>query len=650
MTNILENNFHNLRLQLDHSDYWDMVISKDDGGSVAIEDGLQTKCLAAYIDTTDTDCIFFNKLYSKRMYRWDEAVSSGLTLYNIGLTGMDNGFIEFRKDKITNEDFLKLLTGSTYSVEEDDYRLQLKRVTGNTGRYDYPLDIIYDGQMQVSRLNGGFYQGFFKTEGYDYQVLPHRITTDWVMEFTLKKQNLEPQSKKTLNDKYPENKGIFFYIGTRAENKWWHFYGHKDGENYDSNTSYSSDYFGENTEYLINYGEEFMKEYYQGDKPYIEQLPSYTDSDDAYFNNCSCDITEKCTGNPTYKDLQPMPYWLNYYCSYYAYRDENERCCNIAKKQKKEYIGETGYYADSYAEEGLNDLSGYGNYFANSEDYLKKDMEIPDINTITTKDGFPLNSANMKDIKTDNKFVFFNRTYTGVTTDTYDPDAEYILRMQKESTTGNNFQLFNRTKTGYTTDNLPPDYYSKNNEYNLRGDLYKNCLGFRIKDDGSIGYRILYLDCENETKYKIEEEYSLPGLIKEDEWVTVTVLIKPLSRNDNICSEIKGKIKFYFYVNGYLKFISREVDNLDFRGLKEVNEKQEGVPYNISLGGGSQGLCDMIMPNFREMPKYVFPIEKNFAGSFIGEFKSFKFYNCFLNYPQIKNNASAELENIYKLK
>lgn len=79
-------------------------------------------------------------------------------------------------------------------------------------------------------LNGGFYQGFFKTECDKYQVLPSSFEDGDVMhfEFTLRKCDKEAESTKTMNDKYPNNKGIFFYLGTRAENKWIYLYDKDD--------------------------------------------------------------------------------------------------------------------------------------------------------------------------------------------------------------------------------------------------------------------------------------------------------------------------------------------------------------------------------------------------------------------------------------
>ena len=100
-------------------------------------------------------------------------------------------------------------------------------------------------------------------------------------------------------------------------------------------------------------------------------------------------------------------------------------------------------------------------------------------------------------------------------------------------------------------------------------------------------------------------------------------------------------MKLYFYVNGFLIFISKGLDLFKFRELyQEYSEKQETVPYNISLGGGTLGLLETIMPNYYAISEYILPIEKDFCGAFMGDIKSFKMYGGFLDYSAISNYLS----------
>ena len=74
-------------------------------------------------------------------------------------------------------------------------------------------------------------------------------------------------------------------------------------------------------------------------------------------------------------------------------------------------------------------------------------------------------------------------------------------------------------------------------------------------------------------------------------------------------------MKIYIYVNGYLVFISKELNAFHFKSIEKesAGEKQETVPYNISLGGGTLGLLESIMPNYYATSDYILPIEKIFV-------------------------------------
>jgi hypothetical protein len=100
------------------------------------------------------------------------------------------------------------------------------------------------------------------------------------------------------------------------------------------------------------------------------------------------------------------------------------------------------------------------------------------------------------------------------------------------------------------------------------------------------------------------------------------------------------------YVNGKLVMVSKEIPLLDLRKLNDTYDKQESVPFNLSLGGGTQGLADVFYTDFRKLPEYVLPLEEGFGGSFIGYFKSFKFYNCLLNFNEIGKNYEYEMSLI----
>ena len=97
-------------------------------------------------------------------------------------------------------------------------------------------------------------------------------------------------------------------------------------------------------------------------------------------------------------------------------------------------------------------------------------------------------------------------------------------------------------------------------------------------------------------------------------------------------------MKIMFYVDGKLVFITKELPKINLRKLNELDEKQEGVPFNISIGGGTQGLAETITGNYMDNPYRTYPLEQSFAGSFIGRMKTFSFYADTFDFGRINNN------------
>ena len=229
----------------------------------------------------------------------------------------------------------------------------------------------------------------------------------------------------------------------------------------------------------------------------------------------------------------------------------------------------------------------------------------------------------------------FDRTKSGKKVSNWVEGTQFMYIGRKNNFKGNLFILMNRTKTGYTVHNIDELRDKDANYYNVYNDLYNNALAFRITDNGEIGYRLLTIDCDKEgdDKTKIMEGYSFENVIPDCEWTTVNVRITFLGGD---------KMKLMFYVNGKLRYITQELPRITPKALNDLYEKQEGVPYNISLGGGTQGLAETIQYNYMLEPSRVYPLEKNFAGSFVGYISSFKIYNCFMEQMIIENNFKYE--------
>lgn len=101
------------------------------------------------------------------------------------------------------------------------------RFSGNTKETVYNMVSVELGSAgYYNQLYGGFYQGFFKLFGYDYETFPNRTNEGWTVEMLLRARQEDQYApttgQTTLNLTYPENKNTFFYFGTRGENKYYH--------------------------------------------------------------------------------------------------------------------------------------------------------------------------------------------------------------------------------------------------------------------------------------------------------------------------------------------------------------------------------------------------------------------------------------------
>ena len=167
---------------------------------------------------------------------------SSQTSCDIGLTGIDNGLVTgMTGQSIT---FTKGLFSDDLKFDRFhfDRRLKLFQVTANTSspnvRFSgFPNTVLYEiiskyGTTEglYHELYGGFYQGFYRLFGYDYDIFPERVNKGWTVELLLKPRLINEYfpgpGETTLNLLYPENQNTFFYFGSRAENK---FYHHADG-------------------------------------------------------------------------------------------------------------------------------------------------------------------------------------------------------------------------------------------------------------------------------------------------------------------------------------------------------------------------------------------------------------------------------------
>ena len=704
--NIKINNVRSLDAKIYLDEYYDFMLYKGE----AYGAGTGDECLTA--DFSKFDIGKDGKLRSLVSWTGASVSEEGIDLDDIGFTGIDNGFIRYRKDAISNADFMHILTGSTYHIDSGDTKFFMSPITGNTLDYIYPMSAVTDesGNVEYLSLNGGFYQGFYKLHGFDYQTLPNSLDNGWTLYFKLRPRCDYKNLPGTINDKHPENEGMFFYVGARAENKFWEFYPNNsasveefivknaDTEGYLSNDCEDGDVYKMYTnnvadyEYLVDEPEPepepgyFLDGYalsaFTPDCPTVEELierekrEKYTQyfSDDYFYygditaRNYEGDYTGKTT---TYTgSASKVKCGCGKKNNPPKYKPETKCSCMQAKaKTREECSAESNFYGeickcceDYFIDAYYNDMC-IDTPKAIELDYLMDDIKI-DKTGSDLKDsiGHLFTRTGYFEITTDNKFVFFNRTETGFTTCNWTEGALVTLTGRTNWTNENLFLLMNRTCTGLTINTIQKYNEAHEKPYDVYEDIKNNAFGLRITKDGAIGYRYGVLDCETSAAnhYSVIEEYSKSGMVKCNEWNDITVKIAVLNPSFSqiqksfqynglfsgitICENtgVTGthRIKIYVYVNGYLKLVSKELPEFAFRELNDVYQKQEGVPFSISLGGGTQGLMETIGPDYMNPTKYVLPLERDFGGSFNGDIKSFKMYDCPLNYSTIKNYLS----------
>jgi hypothetical protein len=92
-----------------------------------------------------------------------------------------------------------------------------------------------------------------------------------------------------------------------------------------------------------------------------------------------------------------------------------------------------------------------------------------------------------------------------------------------------------------------------------------------------------------------------------------------------------------------LLFSSKELDEVVGKRLDDWAEKQIGVPYNISIGGGTQGLLESMTFDGQDAEDLGLIIEQNFAGTFIGSISTFNIYERNLSWCEIKDIYNSKL-------
>jgi hypothetical protein len=459
-------------------------------------------------------------------------------------------------------------------IPSGETRLSLTAVSGMTGKYVYPVEIMpsVESWGDYLKLCGGFYQGYYKLDGNSYEVLPNRVPKTWTAEVWLRRPCGGGYSNEyaheygvtctgvtgtTLNDDYTGNTGFFLYFGTRAENKFWNIF---------------------------------------------EGLNTGTTS------GCTSGATEWCT-IPKETDTSVV--------------DDAGNIIPLSPPAIDLTVTDNKFLFFSRARATHNgSCSRCGAVHENGE-------------TVCSWTGGTHGTKTIRTIKTEvvdkrNKFLFFSRA--------------------RDTSTGNcgrcgGVHEAGTTVCSYTGDTAPIL------ELDRDADLIDNALGFRITPEGAIGYRKLVVTatCVNDvtvTGCSVEESYSEDGIIDCGDWKMISIRFVANETLDEceLTWRPARKGKLMFYVNRRLIYVVDDFDEFIARRLMEHSVKQVAVPYNISLGGGTQGLIEEMTFDGQDPDDMGSCLQNNFAGSFIGDISQFRFYICGMNYCDIKNNFEQERE------
>jgi len=557
---------------------------------------------------------FDNVFVSTNYYNPDNIDLSCLTANtscDIGLTGIDNGLVtQMTGQTITFTNGINDFT--KFNRLSFDRRLKMFQVTGYTSsniRFSgFDKTILYevvsknDSVGYYHELYGGFYQGFYKLFGYDYEIFPERMNKGWSVEMLLKPRLLneyEPSSgETTLNEIYPDNKNIFFYMGTRAENK---FYHHADGfmGGISAYTRVTSELVSLETCACCNTGVTNSRCIYV----YPPRSNGEHDPHKNYgCNTCGCNSSSYvCTscGCPTFE---------NSICGW--------ECKNHTCESSVQSTCETDPLFDSMS------------------------------NAISFKlCGSPNNpSIGVKVLRFTGDCVTTGSCETsGITYQTGYTITEYC------SPTG----IYDYCE------NINPEYLEEEHWFQLdavweRYTWLDTCNLWYRGGLGDITERKLLESLANNSMVLIAPPYTQVGYPPPGEIELVDLNEKWLLDKEYR----NGRLKIY--INGRRFFTIENFEEIIPRGLNTDKEKQVGVPFNISWGGGTQGLRenltfssttgttyiqdpeslptnDLIGTDYSGLTTNIL-LEQNFGGTFEGGISQFRMYVSPLSAPEIKHN------------
>jgi len=572
-----------------------LLIAENDGNRLPINIDLSSQSCSQQFVIDFGQYYSANTLVSKNYYNpnnEDLSCYSAFTgLCDVGLVGTDNGlYTEMSGETLYYS--MGIRNDYKFHPHYYDRRFKMHPVTGYTSLPNQvfsgrPKNVIYNIDSEYSdfvgyyeELYGGFYQGFYKLFGFDYEVFPERVNKGWTVETLIRPRNIDQHSilsgQTYLNNIYSGNSGTFFYFGTRAENKYYHFaIGSPE-----SDSGYTRTFTSGLTEISTcacgNTGVT------NSECHYVYPKSATT----AYHNTgCGCGAcTEIIPVEPLDPKFDVVSNALSLRLSgcpanpriCVKYIKITGDCITTGSCETTGVTFQTGYTITEVCTEPIYDVCDY-------------------ICTAITEDRWVMVST------------VFERYTSMEDCDLLNLGGLNDLRVEtyQSSINGTTYNLI-----------MPPETHS--------GGTKENKV-FKVRFDNK------WFD---ETWYRL------------------------------------GRLKIY--ANGYLFLIIENFEEIIPRELNTEKEKQIGVPFNISFGGGTQGLHDHLIFSSSTLPygpyqqdPELFPnnilsattysglstdilLEQNFGGTFMGGISQFRMYTEPLGSPSIQHNFRI-LEQQYQL-
>ena len=173
--------------------------------------------LAINIDLSNVKSWNLNSGFtSTSLTKWSNAISDNINLIDFGLTNFDVGRTNVMWSGITlsPKDTLFTMYRIGYNNVVNPSTGNTSGITATTEYSPYDINAITTGfSGNYFILDGGYLQGFFKLNDYNYELLPSRYNKGITIE--------------TILYLYPESYGMFYMMGVRSEDKYNPYY---DGE------------------------------------------------------------------------------------------------------------------------------------------------------------------------------------------------------------------------------------------------------------------------------------------------------------------------------------------------------------------------------------------------------------------------------------